>query len=405
MRILDLEMKSPLYTHFTETLAGLSTVRAFGWSEAFMDENIHRLNMSQKPFYLMFCIQRWLQVVLALFVAGLALVLVTLALRISNSTSQGAIGLSMVNLLGFNQTLALVIDQWTVLETSLGAISRLKAFINETPNENKEAEREIPLRDWPAQGTIELVNVTASYSDTMVPVLQDVSLKIQPGQKVCICGRSGRQVLSLSTRSSTSDTDSGKSSLVLTLLRLLELHSGTIRIDDVDLSTVPRQHIRSRLTTIPQDPVKMNGTVRLNLDPENQVQSDAMLIEVLRKTGIWPPIESRGGLDADSSELGFSVGQQQLFCLARALLSRSKVVLLDEATSSVDRVTDEKIRRIVREEMDGKTIVEVAHRLEIVRDFDVVVVMGQGKVVETGSPAELLSRPSELRRLWENHGL
>ncbi|CAM1501751.1 Fc.00g037350.m01.CDS01 [Cosmosporella sp. VM-42] len=390
MRYLDLETKSPLYTQFTETLAGLSTIRAFGWSSTFLHENHVRLDISQKPFYMMFCIQRWLQVVLDLFVAGLALVLVAFALNFSGATTKGAIGLAMVNLIGFNQTLTFVIDQWTKLETSLGAIARLKWFMNNTPNENKEMERDTPSSDWPAQGLIELQNVTASYSDDTEPVLHNISLTIKPGQKVGICGRSG----------------SGKSSLILTLLRLLEIRSGTMRIDNLDLSTLPRQAIRSHLTTLPQDPVKLSGTVRHNLDPQGAIQADEPLEAVLRKTSIWGIISARGGLDADMDELGFSVGQQQLFCLARALLSRSSVVLLDEATSSVDRQTDEEIRRVVRDEMQSRTVVEVAHRLGVVKECDIVVVMSEGKVVEVGAPEELLGRDgSKFRELWESQGL
>lgn len=194
MRFLDLEMKSPLYTHFTETLAGLSTIRAFGWSHAFLDENTKRLNTSQKPFYLMFCIQRWLQVVLDLFVAGMALVLVSLALCVVDTTSQGAIGLAMVNLLGFNHTLKLVIDQWTQLETSLGAVARLKTFMRDTPCEDREGEKKVPESDWTQRGDIEFENVSASYNDYGDMVLNNISVKIQPGQKVCICGRTGRLV-------------------------------------------------------------------------------------------------------------------------------------------------------------------------------------------------------------------
>lgn len=163
MRYLDLELKSPLYTQFSEALAGLSTIRSFGWSAAFLLDNHRRLDTSQKPFYTMFCIQRWLQVVLDLFVAGMALVLVAFSVNFSGSTNKGAIGLAMVNLIGFNQTLTHVIDQWTRLETSLGAIARLKWFMANTPNENKEEEKEIPVIDWPTQGVIELKNVTASY--------------------------------------------------------------------------------------------------------------------------------------------------------------------------------------------------------------------------------------------------
>ncbi|KAF0640517.1 hypothetical protein FPSE5266_00566 [Fusarium pseudograminearum] len=381
MRLLDLEAKTPLYTQFTEITAGLSTVRTFGWSKELLDESFKLLNTSQKPFYLMFCIQRWLELVLDFFVAGMAMLLVTIALRIPGTTSEGAIGLSMVNLLGLNLTLTTVIDQWTSLETSLGAIARLKAFISSTPNENKETEKEIP-DDWPI-GKIEIEGITASYSDESEPVLHDVSLVIEPGQKVCLCGRSG----------------SGKSSLVLSILRLLELQSGSIRIDGKDLAEIPRQYIRSQITTIPQDPVSMSGTVRHNMDPEELAQADEMLITALKMTTIWSAVETRGGLDADISALGFSVGQCQLFCLARALLSHSKIVLLDEPSSSVDDATTKEVRQVIREVMHGRTVIEVTHRLDHVTDFDIVVVMKDGRIVETGNPRDLLTQDSALKAL------
>ncbi|KAG4281248.1 hypothetical protein FPRO06_10153 [Fusarium proliferatum] len=381
MRLLDLEAKTPLYTQFTEITAGLATIRSFGWTNEFLAESFRMLNTSQKPFYLMFCIQRWLELVLDLFVAGMAILLVTIALRIPGTTSEGAIGLAMVNLLGLNMTLTTVIDQWTTLETSLGAIARLKSFISDTPNENKPGEIEVP-DNWPG-GRIMFDGVTASYSDESQPVLRDVSLVIEAGQKVCVCGRTG----------------SGKSSFMLSILRLLELQSGSISIDGKDLASIPRQHIRSQITTIPQDPVSLTGTVRENLDPEALIQADEILIEALKKTTLWATIDTRGGLDADLSELGFSVGQRQLFCLARALLSHSKIVLLDEPTSSVDNATDKDVRHIIREVMQGRTVIEVTHRLDYVTDFDLAVVMKDGRVIEIDDPKKLLAQDSALKTL------
>jgi ABC-type multidrug transport system fused ATPase/permease subunit len=160
-----------------------------------------------------------------------------------------------------------------------------------------------------------------------------------------------------------------------------------------------RQYIRSKITTIPQDPVNLSGTVRQNLGPEGFIQADEILIEALKKTTLWPTIETRGGLDADLSELGFSVGQRQLFCLARALLSHSKVVLLDEPTSSVDNATDKEVRQIIREVMHGRTVIEVTHRLDHVSDFDIAVIMKDGRIVEIGNPKELLTKESALKAL------
>jgi ABC-type multidrug transport system fused ATPase/permease subunit len=173
VRFLDLEMKSPLYTQFTETLAGLSTIRAFGWTTDAKRENSRRLNVSQRPYYTMFCIQRWLQVVLDLFAGGMALVLVSFALIFPWSTSKGAIGLAMVNVISFNFTLSAVITTWTQLETSLGAIARLKWFMANTPNENRPEEIQEPPSDWPSRGLIELENVAAAYKlVTLIPPKQ-----------------------------------------------------------------------------------------------------------------------------------------------------------------------------------------------------------------------------------------
>lgn len=200
--------------------------------------------------------------------------------------------------------------------------------------------------------------------------------------------------------------NSGKSSLIATLLRLIEIDpSGQITVDSMPLTTIPRQLTRTRMTTLPQDGVHFLGTVRHNLDPENNIQADEPLIAALKKTSMWNVIEPQGGLDADLDELGLSTGQMQLFCLARVILRRGSqggVVLLDEATSSVDRRTDDEVRAAIRSDLDGRTVIEVAHRLEIVKDYDVIIVMGAGDILEMGAPGELLSRPSSaFKSLWE----
>lgn len=397
IRLLDLEMKSPLYTQFSETISGLSTIRAFGWAAPSRAENMKRLNTSQRPYYMLFCIQRWLQVVLDLFSAGMALVLVSFALKLPWSTTEAAFGLAMVNIISFNMTLTNVITAWTGLETSLGAIARLKWFMINTPNENKPEEKEQPSADWPSQGGIELQNVTARYSDDGDAVLKNVSFKIKPGQKVGVCGRSG----------------SGKSSLIAVLGRLLDIDAdGSIVVDGFDLKTVPRQTIRSRLTALPQDALKLSGTVRRNLDPAETISADQMLIDALTKTTIWPFIEARGGLDAKLDDMSLSAGQMQLFSLSRAILrggeshGPSSLVLLDEATSSVDRQTDDEVRAAIQPDLEGRTVIEVAHHLDIVRNYDVIIVLGDGNLLEIGHPDELLAQPdSEFYSLWASRGL
>ncbi|OBT93873.2 hypothetical protein VE01_08497 [Pseudogymnoascus verrucosus] len=389
MRHLDLEAKSPLYRHFTETLNGVVTIRAFGWRPSFLKENHRLLDDSQKPYYLLFCIQRWLAVVMDLFVAGIATVLVAFAVEFTHTTSRGAIGLAMINIIGFNTSLSRLINSWTNLETSLGAAARLRDFLRDTPKEDKDYSGDLPSqpKDWPSLGGIELDNVTAKYQLSSETVLRDASLSIKPGQKVGICGRTG----------------SGKSSLLLTILRLLETPTGSLYIDGLDLSSIPVNTTRSRLTTLPQDPVKLPGTVRDNLDPFKSIKSDDDLVSALIKVNMCDVITTRGGLDVEFDTLSLSHGQQQLFCLARALLHKSKVVLMDEATSSVDQQTDEEVQKALKSEFANCTVLAIAHRLETIGNSDVVVVVDKGRIVEVGNPQKLREDPESLfKALWEN---
>ena len=223
-------------------------------------------------------------------------------------------------------------------------------------------------------------------------VLHNVSFDIEAGQKVAICGRTG----------------SGKSSLLLTLFRLLELRSGAITIDALSTSTMPRETLRSHLNIIPQDPVIFPGSVRLNAIPSllNLPSSaDASIIAALTTVTLWTLISSRGGLDADMSTIPLSQGQKQLFCLARAILRRenSPILVLDEATSNVDHHTDELMQKIIREEWKGKTIIAVVHKLNTVMDFDRIAVLERGELVEFDEPAALREREGGVfKSLWES---
>ncbi|KAL7928726.1 putative ABC multidrug transporter [Trichoderma chlorosporum] len=374
IRHLDLEAKSPLYTHFSETLSGLVTIRAMGWKQNFIQENNERLNKSQTPFYLVYCVQQWLNIVLDFFVCNIATIFVAVAVLMRDSTSKSATGLAMLNIISFNNTLSFLISSWANLETSLGAVARLRTFLLQTPKEALEVERQDPPHDWPTRGDIEFTNVTSSYSPELAPTIKSVSLNIKAGQKVGICGRTG----------------SGKSSLILTLLRLLNLKSGAIRIDGIDLAVLRRETIRSRIITLPQEPVVLPGTVRDNLCPAERVFSDKDLIAALEKTGMWEVISYRGGLNAQLDAMGLSIGQKQLFCLSHAILHKTKILLLDEATSSLDHDTEQELRRVLRAEFADCTVLEVAHKLEAIASYDVVIVMQDGEIVEMGDPRQLL---------------
>ena len=387
LRLLDLEAKSPLYSHFTETLEGLVTVRAFGWSKDFEAKNARLLDTSQKPFYLLFCIQRWLSLVLDLTVAGLTVLLMIIVVKLRATINPGFVALALVNVNGFNLSLTELIKAWTRVETSLGAITRVKTFAADTTCENLPAENDrVPdNHDWPSKGNIELKNVSAYYKPDAL-VLKNLSLSISAGQKIGICGGSG----------------SGKSTIIATLFRLLEIASGSITIDGVDITRLPRQDVRRRINAIPQEAYFFKGSVRSNIDPMGR-SSDAELMAALRDVNLWTIVDEKGGLDAPAKAEMFSHGQRQLFCLARAVLHPSRIIVLDEATASVDLETDKLMQKVIRDKFDGCTILAVAHRLDTIMDFDRIAVIKAGELVEFDTPKALMTRDSAFRTLYESH--
>lgn len=362
LRFLDLEAKSPLYTQFAEVIAGLTTVRAFGWQRALVNKNREMLDRSQKPFYLLFSVQRWLQLVLDLLVAAVAVMLMILAVELRGFLSGAYVGIALI-----------------------GAVSRVKNFIAATAPEDLLHEDTALPQDWPAQGAINFQSLSASY-DGSRKVLKDLTLSIQAGEKVGICGRTG----------------SGKSSLVMAIFRMLELHGGSITIDDVDISKVPRGEVRSRIIGLPQDVFLLDGTVRLNVDPFN-TNADKAIIGALQDVRLWETIQGKGGLDAQVAALNLSHGQKQLFCLAQALLRQSSILVLDEATSSVDDITDSLMQRIIRQKFSKHTIIAVAHKLDTILDFDKVAVLDNGVLREFDNPTTLLEMPGSAFSKIYNH--
>jgi len=385
LRFMDLEAQAPLLAQFQETLAGVTTIRAFHWQRHWHQQCLDLLDRSQRPYYLLLCIQRWLNLVLDLVTAGLATVVVALAITMRHTATSSSIALSLLNILSFNTQLSYLIVAWTALETSLGAVARCKNFGLTTPSEHLANETTNPPANWPSEGHLQLSEIAAAYTEG-APVLQDVSLSFPAGSKVGICGRSG----------------SGKSSLLLMLFRMLDPSSGKIEVDNIDLATLPRAMIRSRFTAVPQDLLSLPGSVRMNLDPMEAHSLDDVNSALL-KVGLLHLVTARGGLDSEMGDLMLSQGEMQLFAVARALLRPSKILIVDEMTSAVDRHTEERMIELIRTEFKTSTVIAVAHRLRTIIDFDMVVVMHDGRVVECGSPEELLGKNEGwFKDMWES---
>jgi ATP-binding cassette subfamily C (CFTR/MRP) protein 1 len=329
---MDLEAKAPLCTHFLETLAGITTIRAFGWATKYHQRATELLDTSQVPFYLLFAIQNWLKLVLELMVAGIVTVVVGVAVVLRDKIDAGYLGLALVGVMDLGFTLSYFVTAWTGLETSLSAISRVRSFAVDTPKEEIGSNDAIHVAsEWPTMGTVSYHNFTASYSAEGEPVLKDICLNIKDGEKIGICGRTG----------------SGKSSLVASLFGLLHQKSGSIEIDCLTTTSLSLEGLRSKIVALPQEPFFLsNSSVRSNMRPwigqtTRQLVEDYVLVQALEDVGLWRRLNEICGdhevsvLDAAMQDVegSFSQGEKQLFCLARAMVTEGRIVVLDEATS------------------------------------------------------------------------
>lgn len=191
LRLLDIEAKAPLFSQFIETLGGVTCIRAYGWSAEYMERSYSVLDASQKPYYLLWCIQRWLTLVLDLLAGGIAVMLVAFATMVRGG-STGFLGVALFSVINFSGVLQVFVTQWTQLETALGAISRIKAFVEDTKPEDSDGEVESLPDNWPPAGSIVFDNISASYEASTKPAIDGFNLTIKPGEKVALCGRTGR---------------------------------------------------------------------------------------------------------------------------------------------------------------------------------------------------------------------
>ncbi|KAG1046896.1 hypothetical protein G6F43_010636 [Rhizopus delemar] len=381
MKRLNSVSRSPIYVQFNESVAGVTTIRAFGSQQRFINENYAKIDSNNRPFIWMWATNRWLHCrvdVLGAFVGfctGFVLVLAR------DWIDPGLAGLSLSYSLTFTHHVLWVVRNYAMNEMNMNAIERVHEYLDVEEEPPTEIPETAPGPHWPENGSVEVKDLVMQYAPENPPVLRQVSFKVNPREKIGIVGRTG----------------SGKSTLALSLFRFMEPTSGAIYIDGVDIHKIGLNVLRSRLTIIPQDPVLFSGTLRSNLDPFGQ-HDDVELWASLKRAHLIDDENQQGenqiSLDSPVTENGsnWSQGQRQLIALARALVKKSSLIILDEATSSVDFDTDHKIQKTIRTEFSDSALLCIAHRIRTVADYDRILVLDHGKVMEYDTPYTLMTK-------------
>jgi ABC-type multidrug transport system fused ATPase/permease subunit len=411
LKRLESVQRSPLFQQFGETLSGITTIRAYGDERRFIRDNMLRVNTHNRPFIYLWAANRWLSFRVDLvgdLVAFFAGAFVVLSI---GTIDAGSAGLSLSYALSFTENVLWLVRLYSINEQNMNSVERIKEYLDVEQEAPAVIEETRPAANWPSEGSVEFIDYSTRYRSDLDPVLRNVSFKIKPLEKVGIVGRTG----------------AGKSSLALALFRGLEAETGKILIDGVDIGLIGLQDLRESITIVPQDPTLFTGTIRSNLDPFD-LFTDEDIFTALRRvqligaassttnpstpisasrpttpgrvivdspTGTSTPVTNKNvflNLSSTVTESGnnLSQGQRQLLCLARALLKNPKVLMMDEATASIDYNTDSRIQETIRELKS--TIITIAHRLQTIVDYDKVLVLDKGRVVEYGHPHELLKK-------------
>ena len=373
--------RAPIFSHFNETLEGSVTIRAYGMANVFKVANMNKVDVNTVDFMALRYCSAWFAITLDLlgntFVFLSYIVMIIVRIYAPNSIAVGYMIFAVSNSGGISQALGSFSNAITDLENKMNSAERVMQYFKLPTEAPSEIPENKPADSWPSQGNIKIDNLVIEYVKD-VPVLKNLSCEIRPKEKIGIVGRTG----------------AGKSTLITALFRTVEPVSGSIHIDDVDITKIGLFDLRSRLSIIPQMPQLFVGTVRYNLDPFGE-HSDEELWKVLKMVKLKNEISKLDGkLDAAVEESGsnFSVGQRQLLSMARCLLRDTHVLLLDEATAAVDVETDALLQSMIRKNFRDKTVLTIAHRLNTIMDSDRIMVLDAGQIVEFDTPAKLLSK-------------
>ncbi|XP_012944065.1 multidrug resistance-associated protein 1 [Aplysia californica] len=374
LKRIESTTRSPIYTHFSETITGAASIRAYKVDTRFIHDSESKVDKNLVFYFAGIASNRWLATRLEFL--GNFIVLAAAMFAVVSDVSESLVGLSVSYALQVTGGLNWMVRMTSDLETNIVSVERVKEY-SETPTEAAWINPfKRPPPSWPQEGTVSFLDYKTRYRPGLDLVLKGINCQIMGGEKIGIVGRTG----------------AGKSSMTVALFRLIEAASGSIIIDSNTISDIGLHDLRSKITILPQDPVLFSGTMRMNLDPFD-TYSDEQVWRALEYAHLKTFVQDvPGGLLYECGEGGqnLSVGQRQLVCLARSLLRKTKILVLDEATAAVDMETDDLIQKTIRSEFKDCTVLTIAHRLNTILDYDRIMVLDQGQIIELDTPAKLL---------------
>lgn len=401
--------RSPIHQHFQETLVGVTTIRAYCDERRFLVDNMERIDNNNRPFFYVWLANRWLSFRSG-FVGSLVILFsAALAVMASNKLDSGKVGISLSFAVTFTRSAFWVLRCYAQVELSMNSVERVQEYINDTKQEPPAHTPHDPPASWPEKGEIEVHDLSIRYAEHLPRVIKNISFSVEAAEKIGVVGRTG----------------AGKSTIIQSFFRFVDPDSGYIKIDGLDITKIGLTPLRRGLTIIPQDPTLFAGPLRFNLDIYGEYL-DNQMYESLRRVGLISPEEYEDvvnhkvtvvgeeenankflDLDGSITEGGgnLSQGERQLLCLARALLKSPKILMLDEATASIDYESDAKLQTTIRTEFSKSTIITIAHRLKTIIDYDCILVLDHGEVLEYAHPYVLLKdKKSQFRSMCEDTG-
>lgn len=377
MKRIESASRSPIFSMTNETFQGLTTIRAFG-AEKSLRKIFHEYLDDNSSAWFMFASSTrafalWVDMICVLYIF-----IVTFSFLIFKDNYQsGDVGLAILHCLSIIGSTQYNIRQTVTLENQMTSVEKIMDYCKVPEEENANLEKKTVNSTWPKNGGIKFKNFSMKYSEIGSHILKNINIEIKPMEKVGIVGRTG----------------AGKSSLIQALFRLA-VNKGIVEIDNVDISELALEDLRSKISIIPQDPVLFSGTLKYNLDPFDNYKDDD-LWRVLKQVELEDyvlSLPSKLLCEIQNGGSNFSMGQRQMVCLARALLCKNKILILDEATANVDPETDKLIQNTIRSEFKDCTVLTIAHRLNTIMESDRVLVMSAGEAIEFASPVDLLER-------------